>query len=71
MTARLVNTWSPGEPLPRKANRITLQRIIQHELGATVGPRFVERLTVTPTLVGGQNTWPVDAVLRAVRTRTA
>ncbi|RYH06117.1 hypothetical protein [Tropicimonas sp. IMCC6043] len=71
MTARLQSTWKPGQPLPKRANRLTIQSIIEHEYGATVGSRFVEILPVKPKLIGGQNVWPVDAVLKAVRTRAA
>ncbi len=67
MTAPLEVTWSPGSPLPRRANRITLAAILRHELGVTVGPRFAEQLDVRPTRIAGQNTWPVDAALKAVR----
>lgn len=67
MTAPLRVTWAPGQALPRRANRITLQAIIEHELGATVGPRFLDRLDVTPIQVAGQNVWPVDATLKAAK----
>ncbi len=65
MTAPLKSLWCPGDPLPRRANRLTLQTILSHELGASIGPRFVELLAVKSRLVGGQRVWPVDEVIRA------
>ena len=67
MTARLQSTWSPGQPLPKRANRLTIQAIIKHEYGANVGRRHVDRLGVRPIRVGGQNVYAVDQVLKAAR----
>lgn len=67
MTARLRLTWEPGRPLPKRANRLTIQKIIEHEIGATIGLRYVDLLGVTPVRVGGQNVYAVDRVLAAAK----